>query len=182
VGGWHQGLAKSERHRIRINGESVASIDFSSMHIHLAYAEAKAIVPEGDLYAIEGLNPMHRPAIKIVVSAMLSRKGDMKQLPPDARKLLPKGWTANRIVAAIKERHAPIAHLFGIDLGMSLMFRDSEILLAVLERLMERKIVALPLHDAILVQHLAIKVAEQAMGDVTRELVGHALPLKVERH
>jgi hypothetical protein len=180
VGGWHQGLAKSERHRIRINRESVASIDFSSMHIHLAYAEAKAKVPEGDLYAIEGLDPMHRPAIKKVVSAMLSRKGDMKQLPPDARKLLPKDRTASRIVAAIKERHAPIAHLFGIDLGMSLMFRDSEILLAVLELLIERKIVALPLHDAVIVQRSAIEAAKQAMDSVTRELVGYALPLKLE--
>jgi hypothetical protein len=182
VGGWRQELSKSARHRIRIDGESVASIDFSSIHIHLAYAEAKAQVPEGDLYAIEGLDPVHRPAVKIVMSAMLSRTGDMKQLPPDARKLLPKEWTAKRMVTVIKQRHAPIAHLFGIDLGMTLLFRDSEILLAVLERLVERKIIALPLHDAIIVQHSAIEAAMQVMDNVTRELVGYALPLKVERY
>jgi hypothetical protein len=182
VGGWRQEQSKAERQRIRINGEGVASIDFSSIHIHLAYAEAKTKVPEGDLYEIEGLDPVHRPAIKIVLSAMLSRTGEMKQLPPDARKLLPKEWTAKRMVTAIKQRHAPIAHLFGIDLGMTLMFRDSEILMAVLERLMERKIVALPLHDSVIVQHSAIDAAIQIMQAVTEELVGYALPLKVERY
>jgi hypothetical protein len=182
VGGWRQEQSKAERQRIRINGEGVASIDFSSIHIHLAYAEAKTKVPEGDLYEIEGLDPVHRPAIKVVLSAMLSRTGEMKQLPPDARKLLPKEWNAKRIVAAIKKRHAPVAHLLGIDLGMSLMFRDSEILLAVLEELIERNIIALPLHDAIIVQHSAIEAAIQVMGNVTRQLVGYALPLKVERY
>jgi hypothetical protein len=183
VGGWHQGLAKSERHRIRINGESVASIDFSSIHIHLAYAEAKTQVPEGDLYAIEGLDPIqHRPAVKIVMSAMLARKGDMKQLPHDARILLPKDWTASRIVAAIKHRHGPIANLFGIDLGISLMFRDSKILMATLEQLVDKKIVALPLHDAIIVQQSEIEKAKQVMQDVSNVLLGYAVPLKVERY
>ena len=116
------------------------------------------------------------------MSAMLARKGDMKQLPHDARKLLPKDWTAKRIVAAIKAHHAPIAHLFGIDLGMSLMFRDSEILMSVLEQLMDRKIVALPLHDSVTVQISAVETAMRVMQDVTRDLVGFPLPLKVEAY
>ena len=111
---------------------------------------------------------------------MLARKGEMKQLPHDARKLLPKDWTAKRIVTAIKARHPAIAHLMGIDLGMSLMFRDSEILMAVLEQLADRNIVFLPVHDSVLVKQAAVETVVRVMQDVTRNFVGFPLPLKVE--
>jgi DNA-binding MarR family transcriptional regulator len=183
IGAWHQALPKDQRHLIRINGEPVCDLDFTSIHLRLAYAEAKCTPPDGDLYAIPALGLLeasHRPAIKIVISAMLSRTGELTKLPPEARQLLPREWTGPRIAQAIKEYHAPIAHLFGIDKGIEFMWQDSEILMLVLERLMDKGIPALPMHDGIMVQESAKDVAIEIMSGASRELVGVALPVDLK--
>lgn len=182
VGGWHQGLPKTERHLIRINGESIVEIDWQSLHLRLAYVEAQSSPPAGDLYAIPGLE-LYRPALKIVCSAMLSIAGELTKLPPSVREAspdLPKQWTARRIAQAVKEYHAPIAHLFGRDRGIAYMHTDATLLMMVLTRLMDRGLPALPLHDAILVQQSARDTAMAAMQDASMELLGIKLPVSIK--
>jgi DNA-binding MarR family transcriptional regulator len=176
VGGWHQALSKEDRKHIRINGESVIETDYSNLHIQLAYREARCTPPSGDLYAIKGLEAF-RPAVKIVVSAMLSRIGDLKKLPSNARELLPRAWTGKRIAQSIREHHEPIAHLFGQDKGMQYMWQDSEILIEVLTRLMRKGFPCLPLHDSIIVQESVRDLAQSIMQEVSLELIGVALPV-----
>jgi len=52
----------------------------------------------------------------------------------------------------IKEFHKPIAHLFGGQHGMRFMFMESGILIDVLLELNSLGIVALPIHDDLLVK------------------------------
>ena len=59
-GGFWMALKKERRSRIRINGEPVADVDFSSMFTRLAYAHLWQAAPEGDLYAIPGLDGVPR--------------------------------------------------------------------------------------------------------------------------
>jgi DNA-binding MarR family transcriptional regulator len=180
VGGWHQALTKEDRKDIRINGESVIDLDFTNMHLRLAYREARCTPPSGDLYsAIKGLGAF-RPAVKIVISAMLSRTGDLKKLPSNARELLPKQWTGKRIAQAIREHHAPIAHLFGQDKGMQYMWQDSEVLMEVLTRLMRKGIPALPMHDGIMVQESVRALAQSTMQEVSLDLIGVVLPVEAK--
>jgi hypothetical protein len=181
VGGWHQGQPKAHRHLIRINGERVAEIDFNAMHLRLAYCEAQCAPPSGDLYAIPGLEA-YRPAVKIVVSAMLSITGELTKLPPSVREAsadLPKQWTAKRIAQAVKEYHAPIAPLFGKDRGIAYMNMDSNILMRTLVIMMdEYSEVCLPLHDAILVRESVKDIAIAAMHKACIEMLGVALPVR----
>jgi hypothetical protein len=179
VGGWHQALAKEDRKHIRIKGESVIDLDFTNMHLRLAYREARCTPPSGDLYAIKGLEAF-RPAVKIVISAMLSRIGDLKKLPSNARELLPRAWTGKRVAQAIREHHAPIAHLFGQDKGMQYMWQDSEVLMEVLIRLLRKGIPALPMHDGIMVQESVRELAQSIMQEVSLELIGVVLPVEVK--
>jgi len=69
-GGFWQGLKRNRRVGIRIDGEPVAYLDFSSMFARLAYASKGVQPPPGDLYAIPGLEG-HRNAVKLGVSALL---------------------------------------------------------------------------------------------------------------
>lgn len=184
VGGWHQGLPKTERHLIRINGESIVEIDWQSLHLRLAYVEAQCSPPAGDLYAIPGLE-LYRPALKIVCSAMLSIAGELTKLPPSVREAspdLPKQWTARRIAQTVKDYHAPIAHLFGKDRGIAYMNQDAALLMRVLIRLMGRGLPVLPLHDAILVQQSAKDIAIAIMQQAAMELLGVELPVSVRRY
>jgi hypothetical protein len=51
-GGFWQGLQRERRSRIRIDGEPVATLDYSSMFARLPYASKGVQPPAGDLYAI----------------------------------------------------------------------------------------------------------------------------------
>jgi len=60
---------------------------------------------------------------------------------------LPKGTKASSLRAAILERHAAIADHFQRGEGLNLMRTESDILVAVLLRLIDLGIIALPMHD-----------------------------------
>ena len=185
AGFWHQGLPKAERHRVRINSEKIVEIDWQSLHLRLAYVEAQCSPPAGDLYALNPELEAYRPAVKIVCSAMLSITGELSKLPPSVREAspdLPKQWTAKRIAQAVKEHHAPIAHLFGKDRGIAYMNKDSTLLMMVLTRLMDRGLPALGLHDAILVQQSAKDIAIAIMQEASMELLGVELPVSVKSY
>jgi hypothetical protein len=54
-GAFWMGLEASRRGGLRVQGEPVAELDYSSMFARLAYARLGVDAPEGDLYAIPGL-------------------------------------------------------------------------------------------------------------------------------
>lgn len=176
AGGWHQGLAKDQRHRIRINGEPVADLDFANMHVRLAYAEAGCEPPEGDPYCIPGLED-HRDGVKAVTSAMLSRIGELTKLPSTVRAMLPQRWKGPQVAAAIKAHHPRIAYLFGQDRGIRYMFTDSTILMAVLMRLTRKGIPALPMHDGLMVPQSARDLARRIMEEEAHRIAGVDLPV-----
>jgi hypothetical protein len=183
VGGWHQGLPKAERHLVRINGEKIVEVDWQSLHLHLAYVEAQCTPPAGDLYAVHPELEAHRPAVKIVCSAMLSISGELTKLPPSVREAcptLPKQWTARRIASAVTAHHPAIAHLFGKDRGIAYMSTDSTILMKVLISLMDMNLPVLGLHDAILVQESAKDIAAATMQEASRAVLGVELPVSVK--
>jgi hypothetical protein len=183
VGGWHQNLAKDQRHLVRINGEKIVEVDWQSLHLHLAYVEAQCSPPAGDLYAVHPELEAHRSGVKVAVSAMLSISGELLKLPQSVREAsptLPKQWTARRIAAAVKAHHPAISHLFGKDRGIAYMHKDSTLLMKVLTRLMERGLPSAALHDAILVQQSARDVAIATMLEASMELLGVELPVSVK--
>jgi hypothetical protein len=74
-----------------------------------------------------------------------------------------------KLMSEIKEFHKPIAHLFGGQHGMRFMFLESEILIDVLLELNNKGIVALPIHDCILVKESAQKTAKEVMLKVFKQ-------------
>jgi len=172
-GGWWQNLSKDRRAFIRIVGEPVAVLDFKSMFARLAYVHAGESAPPGDLYALPGFED-YREGVKQVFSAMLSRRGPLKRIPKDCSEL-PSGCTGKIIRAAILDRHPGLQQVFETGVGYELMFLESQILIAILRRLIDLGIVALPLHDGLMVAESKADRAAQVMGDVAKELTGHRL-------
>ncbi|OAG72032.1 hypothetical protein A0J51_02623 [Gluconobacter japonicus] len=60
----YQTLTKAERKQITINGEPVAELDLSASFLSIALALLNQPAPEGDPYALPGLQEAHRDAIK----------------------------------------------------------------------------------------------------------------------
>lgn len=178
-GGFWMTLKATERHRLRIDGEPIADLDFSSMFPRLAYAHLGIEAPDGDLYAIPGLE-QHREGAKAAFSALLSYESEMKSLPNRVKEKLPEGWTAAKVKAAFASARPHLVPLFGCDFGLDLMFTESRILLATLRSLMAKGIPALPMHDGIMVPVSKSDEAKAAMEASSMEISGARLPVTLK--
>jgi len=172
-------LKATEREHLRIDGEPIADLDFVSMFPNLAYRHVGKEPPPGDLYAIEGLED-HRDGAKAALSALLSYDRDMQSLPPRLKAMLPDGWTAGRLKDAVAAKHPDLVPLLGADFGLDLMFTESRILMATLQRMMAEDVPALPMHDGIMVPGEKAVAAKRAMEAASEQIVGVQLAVGVK--
>lgn len=93
-------------------------------------------------------------------------------MPKDTRALFDDRITITEVGRRIMDFHRPIQHLFYADVGMSVFFDESEILIDALLGLQERGITGLPIHDAIIVPHGHRETAELVMAGAFRAYTG----------
>ena len=155
-GGFWQTLKSNRRQHIRIEGERVAVLDYGSMFTRLAYAEIGATPPQGDLYAIPGLEG-YRSGVKLAMNTLLFDGGPRRSWPSEVgvgvgddddatdahseaasfQARLPKGLGVATTKKAILGVHPALKQAWGRSLGYRLMFMESDILIAVLQSLAE---------------------------------------------
>jgi hypothetical protein len=172
--------------RARICGEPVVSLDFNSLYPRLLYARAGAAAPEGDLYSFLGLWP-YRRGIKRLLNARLFDRGPRRSKPRrtpkeirEGSQLYPDDVSIAELLKIVEEAHRPIARYFGSGVGHELQFVESTILVRVLLELQGAGVVALPVHDCIVVPRSAAALARETIATVTKEEVGVAIPVTVE--
>ncbi|MCK1490729.1 hypothetical protein IVB14_09970 [Bradyrhizobium sp. 180] len=165
AGGFWMSMARTERPRIRINGQRVAEVDYRQLFPRLAYVRARAPQPEGDLYDVFG-SGTGRDGCKKLMNALLFAQGPLKNWPEDTNRYFPDGINLRTAIEMLAAKHAPIAHLFGKGLGFQLMRIESDMLIEVLTELSAAGVIALPLHDAVLVAEAHWSVAKQTMQAV----------------
>ena len=177
-GGFWQNLKRKRRAGIGIDGEPVALLDYSSMFTRLAYASKGIEPPNGDLYAIPGLE-QHRNAVKVGVNALLFARRTLGRWPSTEEddQQPPAGWTMPRFRKALIDYHPAISDCFGTGLGYSLMHIESEIMVRVLTQLASEKVVALPLHDGMLVRRFDTAIGREVMEKVSKEVTSFILPV-----
>lgn len=175
-GGFWEDLAKDQRYRLTIDGEQVVDLDFASMFIQLAYCRQGAEPPNGDMYAIPGLEG-HRKAVKSLMVSLFFRNVEARRLPSGSKEALPEGWSMERIKAAAKVLHPAIASLFDTNVGFELMALESEILVGILLELAAKGVAALPMHDGIMVAASHKELAIEIMAKVSTRNVGRSLPV-----
>jgi hypothetical protein len=187
-------MKKEHRVGIRINGEKLVLLDFRNMFARLAYALVDATPPEGDLYDLTGDLPgfnkaKHRAVTKEAFSALFfssgqrwparGPKGDPET--PTFRHLMPRRASYPAFVQPVLKKHPALRKLLGNrQLGFTLMYHESEIMMRSLELLLDQDIVALGLHDGLLVAASNESQACRAMMEVSKEVVGVSLPF--DRH
>lgn len=145
-GGFWQNLPSVRRSGIRICGEQAVDLDYGQMAVRLAYAHAGATPPDGDMYALPGLED-HRAAVKTAFNILLNDSHRRNSWPAslleggeeaDMSKLLPSSWTVKRVKTAILSRHPALASCLGSGIGLKLMRTESEVLVAVLAEMKSR--------------------------------------------
>ena len=197
-GGFWENLKADRRTHIRISGEPIAILDFSSMFPRLAYTKLGLTPPDGDLYALDDLPSGYRSGIKLATNTFFFDHSKHRSVWPkvmgvgvgtdeDAKDpmhpaaqydgLLPAGWTVGRTRQAILQRHPAFRKLHGKSVGHQLMFIESEVMIAVLTELQSRNVVALPLHDGLLVARSKAEEAMCVMGTQSKKVTGVQLPV-----
>lgn len=187
--GFWETMPKENRSRVRIDGQPIAVVDYGQMHLRLAYARAGKQPPPGDLYDLTGEDhlrddwPTLRVARKRLVSALITAKGPLKQWPGSPRERqqirasFPAGTKPRYAMNAIKQHHHAVAAEW-FENGRNLMLHriESNILVTVLWRLAKRNIIALPIHDSVIVRHDLAEIAQRIM-----EEEADGIPAKIER-
>jgi len=169
-GGFWISMKSKDLRDITIDDEWVTALDYGQMAIRLAYSLAKAPIHFDDGYLIPDWEKA-REATKKLINVMLnSTTSHDWSAPKKIQKLYPyREHIERHLLADIYSFHKPIAHLFGGQHGMKFMFLESEILIDVLLELNNKGIVALPIHDCILVKESAHKTAKEVMLRVFKQ-------------
>lgn len=168
-GGFWQGMKKVDRKGIIIEGEPACELDYKQIAPRILYGVAGAKPPDGDLYDIpqfrnDPLKSTYRDGFKTLLNTLLFIDKPIKSKPKNTSHLLPSSYSVQDLADMLRSHHHAIAPYFERGIGHYLQFLESQILIDVLMRLRDRGIVALPIHDAILIP--ASRVIES--GDVMK--------------
>jgi hypothetical protein len=164
---------------VTIKDEPVVSLDFGQCAINIAYAEMGAVPPEGDLYLIPGLEDS-REGVKALLNAQLHRPSAMTRVPRGTRRLFPTHLKVEKVIELIAHHHPAIQSLFYKGFGMKGFFIESEIMMRSLLALKDRGIVALPVHDCLVVALPDAEAARDVMRASFREVTGAMVDVEIE--
>lgn len=178
-GGFWQWLKSRQVRHITINGERIAEVDFETMQVALARASVGH--PHDiwkDAYMVPGFE-QYRAGIKRVFASMLFAQKPLKRWPRDVQCLFPPGTSILSVCEAIEKAFPELSDLWYVGAGFRLMFTESQVLVQVLLRLIERGVVALPKHDCVLVPEKKAALAAKVMQETFEELTGGPVGLTV---
>ena len=193
----YQTIKKEHRKLITIDGYPTKEVDFKAMHLNMLYAWA-GIKLDQDPYVIEGLE---RDVVKALVLRFVNSENlrgfksavtkssspDFKQrmgcpierakIHPDSRKSfiegLPDGITGEEAHGYLASAYADISEYIAQEnIGLRLQNTDSRIMDVILVELCERGIVALPIHDSIIVKENDVSIAMEIMKKSYKDIMG----------
>ena len=173
-GGFWQGMSTQERlESISLGGDCVVELDYGQMSLMLYYAEASKVPPTGDLYDLseQGIGTEYRTGIKKITQAIINAQNVPTRFPKNTKKHCGK-LKLNTIIRAVKEKHSGIYPLMTSGIGMQMFRKESDLLMAVLLEMKDKGIVALPIHDAVIVADEHKELAKDIMIRVFREQTG----------
>jgi hypothetical protein len=174
-GGFWQAMSSDERQEhILIEDAWCVELDYGQMSLAILYGLTGAKPPEGDLYDLsaEGIPTDYRKGIKTVIQALINSSKVPRRMPKGVRKLIPSTINLRDILRAVEKKHPAIHPQMTSGIGMQLFLKESDILIDVLETLRSEGIVALPVHDAVVVRDDNADKAEAVMKQVFREHTG----------
>jgi hypothetical protein len=191
--GFWQTLTKAERlSLVKIDDEDVVGIDYVGTILTLAYARVGHTIGDADPYYFDidrdgRVVPTTRKQRKQITAARLNGSKDW---PRELRAQFRSRCSWLHVINSLKRAHPKIADLFDADIGQAIAFTESTIMAAVLGRLCAAGIVALDVHDCVIVKRSAADVARQVMLEEFQRIAGvparvtietaavHPLPIK----
>lgn len=170
-GFWQELKKEGRKESLRINGVPVASVDFAQMSVRLSYAQVGAQPPDGDLYRVYGVGGS-REGVKKVMNALLASGKLPTRMPQGTRALFPDQVRIADVIEALSRRHPALVPLFGTAQALIHQNIESRVIVRALLSLKELGVVALPIHDCLLVSARDVSVAEKILESTFEEVTG----------
>lgn len=162
-GGFWQNMSKAQRKRsLYINDESIVTLDYSQVAPKIAYGLCGISTLNGDAYTLPS-GKYNRKEIKKIFSAMIYADKPLSRFPKGTKESFERSVKFADVRDEIFAYHHPITHLFGIGIGLKLMFIESQILMTALLECKNQGIVALPVHDALIIAESDKDTAKEIM-------------------
>ena len=174
-GGFWQAMSSNERQEhILIEDDWCVELDYGQMSLAILYGLTGTKPPKGDLYDLsaEGIPTDYRKGIKTVIQALINSSKVPTKMPKGVRKLIPSRYSIKDILEAVARKHPAIYPQMTSGIGMQLFRKESDILVDVLITLQAKGIVALPIHDAVVVRDDNSDKAKAVMKKVFKEHTG----------
>lgn len=190
-GGWWIDAPRTLRSNITINGQPTAELDFSGCAIRMLYHE-RGLECLGDTYRLDeiaeyeaqaGLPPDHfREGVKAITQALINDKDGKapEQINLDDGLSFRPRFKRLEVRKMIENKHVLIADAFRTGAGLRLQRKDSDLALAIITELMDRNIVALPIHDSILVCRDRVAGTKITMGMTYKNMFGFYPVIKLK--
>lgn len=180
---WENLERAARRAGLRIDGQSIVELDFEALQPKLAYKLAGAVPVEGDPYALAGFatDEATRDGIKRAFSTLYFRDPTNTRWPKGLLKVFPKGMKFAQVRDAIFERHPALKSVLATpDIGHSLQYLESELMMKILKACLEKKITALPIHDSVVVKPSNAAMVEGIMAREFQEFAGFSIRVRVK--
>lgn len=171
--GFWQALPREVRARaLYIQDEPTVTLDFAQIALRIAYSMVGADLPEGDGYTVPGLEGYREGVKKLIVSLLFPKQGWMQGISPKFRSKLPADMDDDTIVSLVEQYHAPLAPLWRTDVGHRIQKIESDIIVECLLKCIEKDIVALQVHDALIIPRSREAEVRQIMVDTFERHTG----------
>jgi hypothetical protein len=160
-GGWQHGgrlygpfwqtLSKQRRLQLTMDGADVIEHDFAQLHPRLLYA-ARGCPIAGDAYTILGYEG-DRAAVKRSWQILINAASRRQAVLALAEELggFHRQAEAAHLLDALEHHHRSIAAAFYTGIGLRLQRLDSDLMMGILLQCLGEGIIALPVHDSLVV-------------------------------
>lgn len=162
----HQALSKADRGTITINGKETTELDFSALHPSMIYAE-KDIQITDDPYSFCELRDVAKKALLIAINA--KNKEEAVGALNDYIRNHQYRITAGEVFSALEQKHEAIKDYFYSDYGVKLQKRDGRMMMDILNSLLSLRIIALPVHDSIIIDKRYADKGRSVMDKIYRK-------------
>ena len=162
-GGWWQNIPRELRRYITINGKSTSELDYSGQHLLMLYGikgEEYQWLYDNDPYQLPGFGKEIREILKAVALRAINAADREEALKAITYELRMKFWDnpyrdvdSELLIDAFMAKHPLIKEDFFSGAGLELQFIDSQIAEYVLNHMMVKHQIVLPVHDSFVVQN-----------------------------
>lgn len=171
-----QNLPKRLRQFLTINGEPVYEYDYQGCQVYLAYAELSVEPPPGNPYDIPSYGPEYRDVFKALFTVLIGSDKDQSLMSAFSLAVQKRtgafleSGQAEAMADAFWSHHPALKKLSNTEAWKRLQYRESEIMLDVLNRLEAQGIPCIPIHDAVIGPLSRAYEIRRAMNSAARDI------------